>query len=151
MWPMTIRCIFLFSLSHHPPQCWYLACHLPMLGREPGHRQESNAFRPPSRCHNQHGRYSALWGRGRHLHRSDERNRSGLGPDYYCQVRMWWQKYMTTHLKCHVQTGHFHKWLFVFSHMETKRHVTWNQAFFSSPNVNSTFSHISNTAGYFHM
>lgn len=149
---MTIRCIFLFSLSHHPPQCWYLACHLPMLGREPGHRQESNAFRPPSRCHNQHGRYSALWGRGRHLHRSDERNRSGLGPDYYCQVRMWWQKYMTTHLKCHVQTGHFHKWLFVFSHIQkTKRHVTWNQAFFSSPNVNSTFSHISNTAGYFHM
>lgn len=56
---------------------------------EPGHRQESHTFCPPSGRHHQHGRHRALWGCGRHLYRSDEWDCARLGPDCYCQVRMW--------------------------------------------------------------
>lgn len=58
-----------------------------MLGGEPGHRQEGDAFRPPGGCHHKHGRNGALRGRGSHLHRSDEWDCARLGPNCYCQVR----------------------------------------------------------------
>lgn len=52
----------------------YFACHIPMLGGEPGHRQEGDTFCPPGGCHHKHGRNGTLRGRGSHLHRSDEWN-----------------------------------------------------------------------------
>lgn len=65
----------------------YFACHVPMLGGEPGHRQEGDALRPPGGGHHKHGWNGALRGRGSHLHRPDEWDCAGLGPDCYRQVR----------------------------------------------------------------